>query len=311
MKQYLSGAGVDTSAAVRAHLRANKQVWVADLILIGEPDDPKALWLTNFSTPLQWSLWGTFKSTVLKRGSIRSAIGLEAESLDLTWSPRNRTATGNIQNTSAYELARVGFFDNMRFRMWRTVMPTPGDADTFGAAEWFAGWIGDAQSQPGAIQFSINSYLYALDQKVPSGVIEVTNTVASYSAGRPPAHDRDGVSYSVCPQFVIGDHPQTTTMLIADQRYPNDSHVFSTDALNDGYVVFMAGSTLERQYSVIGKSYPLPDGPNTRQVCVLYSPLPWVPSMGDRFYVTMQAPINQADGDYYGFPYVPAPETAA
>jgi hypothetical protein len=123
----------------------------------------------------------------IKRGSIRSAIGLEAESVDITWSPRNRTATGNIQNTSPYELARVGFFDNMRFRMWRTVMPTPGDADTFGAAEWFAGWIGDAQTQDGAIQFSINSYMYALNQKVPSGVIEVTNPVASYSGGVPPA----------------------------------------------------------------------------------------------------------------------------
>jgi hypothetical protein len=197
MKQYLSGAGVDTSATVRAYLKANKRIWIADLMLIGEPDDPKAFWLTNYESPLQWSLWGTFNSTNIARGSVRSAIGLEAESLDITWSPRNRTATGNIQNTSPYELARVGFFDNMRFRMWRTVMPTPGDADTFGAAEWFAGWIGDAQSQAGAIQFSINSYMYALNQKVPSGVIEVTNPVASYSGGVPPP------GYSTMPKFRV------------------------------------------------------------------------------------------------------------
>jgi hypothetical protein len=146
-----------------------------------------------------------------QRGSIRSAIGLEAESVDITWSPRNRTATGNIQNTSPYELARVGFFDNARFRMWRTVMPTPGDADTFGAAEWFAGWIGDAQSQAGAIQFSINSYMYALNQKVPSGVIEVTNPVASYSGGVPPPATARCLA-SGCP--TTGAVPGSTTTVI-------------------------------------------------------------------------------------------------
>src|SRR5258708_39228817 len=100
MKKFSSGAGVDTSATVRAWLKANKSIWCADLYLIGEPDDPAAFWLTNYESPLQWSQWGTFKSTVIKRGSIRSAVGLEAESLDLTWSPRNKTITTSIATAS-------------------------------------------------------------------------------------------------------------------------------------------------------------------------------------------------------------------
>lgn len=309
MKQYLSGAGVDTTADVLAHLKANKRIWVADLILIGEPDDPKALCLTNYESPLQWTLWGTFKSTVAKRGSVRSAIGLEAESLDVTWSPRNRTATGNIQTTSPYELARVGWFDNMRFRMWRTVMPTPGDADTFGAAEWFAGSIGDAQSQAAAIQFSINSYMYALNQKVPSGVIEVTNPVASYTGAVLPA------GYSSMPKLIVtsGPNPGSTTTVVYAVGYPDPFVLPSDDIFDDHYMVFVGGSTLQGQFSVIGRNvtfhYSSP-GFN-RAEFHLYAPLPWAPAAGDIFYISKQAPINQADGDYFGFPYVPAPETAA
>jgi hypothetical protein len=308
MKQYLSGAGADTSVAVRAYLKANKRIWVADLILIGEPDDPKAIWITNYESPLQWSLWGTFNSTVMKRGSVRSAIGLEAESLDITWSPRNRTATGNIQNTSPYELARVGFFDNMRFRMWRTIMPTPGDADTFGAAEWFAGWIGDAQTQDGAIQFSINSYMYALNQKVPSGVIEVTNPVASYSGAVPPA------GFTSMPKMqVINDHtPGTTNSVVYAVGYPDPFYIPANGIFDDHYLVFIDGSSLQGQFSVIGRNTTYHGGTGyDRAEFQLYSPLPWAPAAGDLFYIAKQAPINSTDGSYYGFPYVPAPETAA
>jgi len=304
MKQYLSGAGVDTSADVRAFLKANKRIWEADLMLIGEPDDPKAFWLTNYESPLQWSLWGTFKSTVIKRGSIRSAIGLEAESLDITWSPRNTVATGNILTTCPYELARVGFFDNMRFRMWRTVMPTPGDADTYGAAEWFAGWIGDAQDQAGSIQFSINSYMYALNQKVPTGVIEVTNPVASYSGTVPPIGESKVVELFV--------EPGSTESIVYCNRIDNPFSFPADDEWDDHYIVFMGGSTLQGQYSVIGRNTIFNTHSSLNFIELqLYSPLPWAPAHNDTFYISKQPPINQADGSYYGFPYVPAPETAA
>jgi hypothetical protein len=310
MKRFLSGAGVDTTTEVRAWLKANKRVWAADLYLIGEPDDPMSFWLTNYESPLQWSLWGTFKSTVIKRGSIRSAIGLEAESLDLTWSPRNTLIATSIATASPYQLARLGWFDNMRVRMWRTYMPTPGDADTFGAAEWYAGWVGDIPSTVGSIQFSINSYLYALNQKVPTGIIEITNTLASYTGGVPPR------GFTQMPQFrVIAGAGTTESVIYADQISPTPGSVPHTDTLNDGYIVFNggAGQTLQGQFSVIGRNLGWLDGGSLNHTEIqLVSPLPWAPTPGvDTFYVSAQAPINKDDGDYYGFPYVPAPETAA
>lgn len=310
MKQFLSGAGVDTTSTVLAALKASSSIFAADLILIGEDDDPRALWLTNWETPLSWPLWGTFRSTNIRRGSITSKIGVETNSLDLSWSPLNQTLTSSFGTASPYQLARLGVFDNWRVRIWRTYMPTPGDANTWGAAEWFAGWIGDIKTEGGLISFSVNDYLYCLNQKVPSGVIESTNTLASYSGGVPPP------DYSQMPQFsVIVGGGTSPTVIYADQTSPNPGTVPHTDDLDGGYVVFNGGpgSTLQGAYSIIARNLGWLDGGSVNHTEIqLYSPLPWAPTPSvDTFYISVQAPLNQDDGDYFGFPYVPAPETAA
>jgi hypothetical protein len=308
MKQILGGNGQDTTATVTAWLKANKTIRLANLYLIGEVDDPAAYWLTDYEAPLVWSLWGTFKSTVITRGSVSSKIGLEVESLDVTWAPQNTSVTSSLATANPYQLARLGAFDNKRGRVWRVYMPTPGDANTFGAMQLFGGFIGDTQSERGKIQFSVNSYLYVLNQKVPTGLIEVTNTLASYTGGTPPS------SYNVMPQFSVfaGSSP---TVLYADQTSPDPDSIPSANSLTNGYVVFNggAGATLQGIYSIIGRNSTYRDGNgNSHTEIQLFSPLPWAPTPGvDTFYVSGASPINQADGDYYGFPYVPAPETAA
>jgi Uncharacterized conserved protein (DUF2163) len=307
MRKILSGAGVDTTATVMSWLQANKEIILANLYLIGEPDDPQAVWLTDWESSLIWSLWGQFNSTVIKRGTITSKIGLDSDALDLTWSPKNTALTSSIQTASPYQLARLGWFDNKRVRVWRCYMPTPGDANTFGAMELFAGFIGDATPERGLITFSVNNYLYLLNQKVPTGIIEVTNTLASYSGGSPPS------GFSVIPQFnvVAGS---TDTVLIADQISPNAGSIPGTDSLDGAYLVFNGGPgmTLQGQYSIIGRNTTVNISGTNHAQFQLYSPLPWAPTPGvDTFYICGQSPINQADGDYYGFPYVPAPETAA
>lgn len=307
MKQFLSGAGVDTTATVLAAIKANATIFAADLYLIGEDDDPRALWLTNWETPLSWPLWGTFQSTNIKRGNVTSKIGLESPDLEVTWSPLNQAITASLETASPYQLARLGQFDNWRVRMWRTYMPTPGDANTWGAAEWFAGWIGDVKPWF-PIVFTVNNYLYCLNQKVPTGVIEPTNTLASYSGGVPPS------GYDVMPQFAIVSG-STEVVLLADQTSPHAGTIPGTNSLANGYVVFNGGpnATLRGAYSIIAANSNFDAGGGVHHTQIqLYSPLPWAPTPGvDTFYVSSAAPITQADGDYFGFPYVPAPETAA
>src|SRR5206468_2295813 len=124
MRQTIGGDGQDTTAAAMAYLTANNRIWAANLYLIGEADDPAAVWLTDWESPLLWSCWGTFQSTVIKRGPVTSQIGLEVESLDLTWSPRNSAATASVATASPYQLARIGHYDNKRVRAWRCLMPS-------------------------------------------------------------------------------------------------------------------------------------------------------------------------------------------
>lgn len=307
MRTVIGGDGSDTTAACAAFLASNKQIWQADLYLIGEPDDPQAFWLTNYESPLLWSPWGTFKSTVISRDQLGAQIGLESTNLGVTWSPQNIAVTSSLATANPYQLAQLGWFDNRRLRIWRTIMPTPGDANTFGAYERFAGFIGSSEPQRGKIVFSVNDYLYVLDQKVPSGVIEVTNTLASYQGGTPPA------GYSVMPQFniIAGSTP---TRLICDQISPNPHNVPSGNVWAGAFVVFNGGgsSTLAGQYSVILGNGAYDDGNGNHYTSLsLASPLPWAPTPAvDTFYVSAQNPLNQADGDYFGFPYVPAPQTA-
>jgi hypothetical protein len=79
-------------------------------------------------------------------------------------------------------------------------------------------------------------------------------------------------------------------------------------------MVFLAGpgATLAGVWSAIGNNGSFTDGSgNHHSAFSIYSPLPWAPTPGvDKFYVSPAAPINISDGDYFGFPYVPAPTTA-
>lgn len=303
MRKFIGGNGSDTTAAVMSWVAANKQLRMANLYLIGEVDDPAALWLTDYEAPLLWSWLGTFKTTVIKRSKVSCKVGLAAESLDLTWSPQNTVLTASIATANAYQLARMGYFDNKRVRIWRTIMPTPGDANTFGAMELFGGFIGDSNAQRGVVKFNVNSYLYLLNQKVPSAIIESTNTLAGYTGAVPPS------GFTVCPQFAIVAG-SSTNVLLADQTSPNLHGIPSTNSLSDGAVIFNggAGATLQGAYSLIGANSNYDAGGGVHYTKIqLYSPLPWAPTPGsDTFYVTGVPPIT-GEND---FPYVPSPQSA-
>ena len=77
-------------------------------------------------------------------------------------------------------------------------------------------------------------------------------------------------------------------------------------------MVFLSGTgaTLAGVWSAIGANGAYTDGDgNKHSIFKIYTPLPWAPTPGvDSFYVSMTAPANAADGDYFGFPYVPAPQ---
>jgi Uncharacterized conserved protein (DUF2163) len=307
VKTVTGGNGSDTTAAVQAWLAANRSLMLRNLYLIGELEDPAALWLTDHESPLEWSAWGTFLPSNIKRGTVSSKIGLEVPKLTITWSPKLGSFTSSIGSASPYQLAQIGMYDNWKVRVWRCFMPTPGDANTFGACELFGGRIGATTIARGKIEWQVTSFLDVVNQKIPPNVIETTNTLASFKGANPPP------GLSRIPQFNVISG-STSTVLLLDCTFPTAHQIFPSQSLNRGYLVFNggAGATLAGVFRPIGANQNvLVGGVHYNQVQI-YDALPWPPTPGvDTCFVSAAFPLNQADGDYFGFPYVPDPETAA
>jgi hypothetical protein len=144
-------------------------------------------------------------------------------------------------------------------------------------------------------------------QKVPSTVVETTNTMASTTAVTLPAGD------SSIPVFECVA-PSTQTYIVADCTEPSAGRIYSGNLFSGGYMVFLSGpgATLAGAWSAVGQNGEWVDGHgNHHSQFIIYNPLPWPPTPGvDKFYISKTAPINVGDENFFGFPYVPAPTQA-
>lgn len=302
MKQCTGGDGSNTTAAVQTYLLNNAAPNLKTLYLIGHAEDPFALWLTDYESPLTWSLYGTFQPAVVTRGTIKSKIGLESTSLDIFYSPKYpRTFGITTATASPMQLAQLGFYDNWPVRVWTVFMPTPGDANTLGTCELFGGIVGDTKVDRTGISLTVNSFLYVMDQSIPPNVIEMTNTIASVSGAIPPA------GLTVVPTFTVPPATTVSTSSFSGQCLgPTPGQIFSNNAFAQGYMVFTSG-TLQGFWSAVSSNFSA-GGFNAFTV---YTPFPWPPSSGDQFYVSAKSPIDQTDTSaFFGFPYVPDPTQA-
>ena len=305
MRKFQAGNGSDSTANVLATITNTNELQLADLYLIGDPEDPQATLLTNWNSPLNWPMVGTFTPAKVTRGAIKSQFGLEVATLELIWSPPVGSFTNNVNTTSPYQLARTGFYDNRAVRLWRCVMPTPGDANTYGAAPWFGGRIAQTDVGRGSIKFTINSFLDVVNQMVPANVIENTNIRSGYIGATPLTGDTKVAQFNV----YVGS---TATVILADCTSPSAGHIYGTNVMARGYLVFLnvAGNTLGGYYSAIAANGTFHDGSGNHNQITLYTSMPWVPTPGvDKFYVSKAPPVDFSDVGYQGFPYIPAPES--
>lgn len=319
MKTCIGGDGSDTTSAVWAWLAANNNLPIANLYLIGEPGHPASIWLTDYESPLLWSaVPKKFLPAVIRKGAITNKIGLDIQQLTVTWSPRQTSYLDVISQASPYKLARHGYYDNWPVRIWDCYMPVPGDANTFGCSEAFGGHVAKIRTNMGRIEFTINSFLDVVDQRVPTNVVELLNTAAAYSGAMPPK------GFTQIPQFTVLAG-STTNVIYAQQTFPGAGDILDSNIVQHGFLVFntinpdeaadppVLGSTLGGVWAAIQQntSAPAPSGGGDANQFILYGSLPWPPTPGrDTCYVSGPAPINRDDGEYYGFPFVPAPELA-
>ena len=310
MRRTIGGNGSDTTVATQAYLNSTDHPILRDLIIIGPPENPNALYLTNHEAPVLYRPYGLFRAAVVSRPGVEAKVGLDAQSLAISWTPgasAQASRTASTSTASPYQLAAQHFYDNWPVLILRCFMPTPGDADTLGCAEWFGGRAQNCKTARNKLIFNTKSYADVLKQKVPSTVVEVTNTLASTAAVTLPAGDASIPVFSCI-------RPSTETYVVADCLSPVANKIYAGDIFSGGYMVFLSGpgATLAGAWSAIGQNGEWTDGNgNHHSEFVIFSPLPWPPTPGvDTFYVSKTAPINVGDEGYYGFPYVPNPTQA-
>jgi len=292
LRTIINGLGQDVTATVAALLQGNNELRLATLYLLGEPEDPAAYWLTDWDTPLTWSWWGTFQPAVVKRGSVTSKIGLEVQTLDFQWSPNNFNFTQDINSTSPYQQALLGKFDGWSFRSWTVYMPKPGDCDSFGASELFGGRCGDCQTERGNIKFTINSDLDVVNQMVPGSVIESSNSIAGFKGACGPGGTQPA------PAFVVNG--------ATGKQITGTGATFALDDFVDGFLLCTSGSLKGMWSAILGNAATVA-GDTT---FVVANPFPWPPANGDTFIASAVFPNLQGASQYFGFPFVPAPEQA-
>ncbi len=312
MRQCINGYGVDTTSSCMTYLLSTTSPIIRHLYLIGNPENPNAIRLTDYDGPIVYQPWGTFSPAVVKRGTVTCKVGLEIQNTTITWTPgslQSGTAafSNSVTTANPIQLAKAHFYDNWPVRIWKIFMPSPGDAMTLGGCAWFGGRVGTVAYGRSGLVLNCSSFLDVVTQKIPANVIESTSTLAGYTGASLVAGETSQPTFVTVTQ-------STTTSIIADCLSPTAFKIYGGNLFVGGYMVFLAGTgaTLAGVWSAIGNNGSFRDGNgNHHSAFALYSPLPWVPTPGvDKFYVSPTAPINIADGDYYGFPYVPAPQSA-
>jgi hypothetical protein len=312
MRQVISGTGRDTTQATLAYLKASNELRIVNLYLIGYPEDPAALWLTDYESPICWPVWGcssNFLNAAIKRGTVSTKIGLAVSTLDITYTPKYQSYGTTTGTSNPWQRALQGYYDNLPVRVWSCYLAPGGDAMTYGCSTLFGGRIGNSKIARGDIVFTVNSFLDVVNQYVPTNVIEMYSQSAAYAGATPP----DG--FSVIPQFnvIAGDSP---TQVIGDCTNIGPHHQFGTNVLRGGYLVFNAGGTLgPTNWAQIQANFPITIGPaNYLNQFILYQPLPFPPTPGeDTFYVSAPSPIDQSEDSeaFDGFLYVPSPSIGA
>jgi hypothetical protein len=277
--------------------------FVANLFLLGDREDPRARFLTDWESPLSWPLYGTFQPGVTGRDTITSKVGLEVADFSFDWSPKEAPFTKDIATANPYQLARLHCYDAKPFTMFRTIGPTLGDANTFGACVLFGGRVKNSKVGRGKISFTIESLLTVINQLVPPNVVEVTNTIAGYKGATPVLADGE----TTIPRFTVAA-PSTATNILGVCTAPTPNKIYGDNKFKLGYLVFTSG-TLAGMFSAMAGSNafrPIIPGPFYNQF-IVFAPFPWDPAPGDTFYVSTAYPT---DGSQSPFLHVPAPETA-
>jgi hypothetical protein len=307
VRTFLDGSGSDSTSAVQTYLASHRQLHIADLYVINTAPNysgkhmGRTFLITDYSAPLKWNYKGTFSVGVISRSEVESKIGLEADTLDVTWSPKDTDIVANNGGTTlltALQAFGSGVFDNGTLEVWRCLMPTVGDCNTLGACLMFAGRIGDTVPDRQSVKITVVSRIETFNIQVPTNLIEPTNILAQYLTGQIPSGGPSSLS------VVSGS---TVHKVYADDS-GSPAVTMAAGTYDSGYIVFGGSSKLAGTFRGVRAQTV----ESSHHAFYLYEPLPFTPTAGDTIAAYIPIPrdfagsIDSGNG-YAGFPFVPSP----
>lgn len=237
-------------------------------------------------------------SVLVKRGSIRTVIGVQVDTLKLTVTAQ---PTHLIGSTPWLQAVRQGALDGATLLAERLFMPTLGDY-SLGTYIMFSGRVGSIDFGRFSAELTVNSDLELLNVQMPRNVYQpgCLNTLFDSSCTLSKA------DFAVPGAMAAGSD---AVNLVTNLAKP-------VGWFDSGILVFTSGVLL-------GVSMGIKDHPSLGRL-TLYSPLTALPTVGDTFTAysgcpktilacnntdTTQGPAFNNLTHFRGFPFVPAPET--
>jgi hypothetical protein len=277
----------------------------------GSPSTRK-FFFTDSNSPLTYA-GSAYTPTNVKNDGFKSKIGLDVDSLQISWEFRGDEAfltdpdTGDTILTYLQAL-QYGLLEGWWVRWRRVYMPTFGDCDSIGAEAKFRGKIAQIEIDRLTAKITVNSITDLFNRQIPQQLIEANNRSMQVGPGLPPDLNPDPAHWS--NMTAEAGHGGTVTKIVARQTAPTADEVFAPGTFDMGYLWFQ-DAPFEGLVAQV-RHYEVISGFN---VFYLFRPLYIDPhAFAAKFYAFVPVPKDQtASGtgvELKGFPWVPLPEQA-
>jgi uncharacterized phage protein (TIGR02218 family) len=276
------------SSALIAHLNSATQFLMADLYTLTLNGGFVARYTSADSSLTVGG--NTFASFLIQRTKIRSTVGLEVDTLDVTLNPG---PTDLLSGTQWITAARNGGLDGASLLLEKLYMPTFGDT-SLGALVLFSGRVSDVVCGRTAVQLTVKSELELLDVQLPRNF---------YQSGCGNTLFDAGCGLNKAAYAVNGSATNSSATMIASVlAQPDGYFALGTITFTSGANAGVTRSVREFANGVFTLSLPL------------LAPV----QHGDSFlaYPGCDKVKETCDGKFgnivhfRGFPYVPDPEVA-
>jgi hypothetical protein len=322
MRKFTDGSNGDTTLTVQAYLETASEPLIYTLVVIqlarwvtnpsvATPGDPlftAKFLLTNYPAAVKYTPLGVFNAANIKHNSISFQVGLEMQPFEVVWTPapgesvlpaQSVALLGAFPSISVLSGVDQGFFDGAYISVYKTVMPTPGDANTYGVTLLQRGVVDTASVNGQEITFSCVDPIAHANNQIPSQLVGPNSRFSAVDPILYSASDlfAEGVAYKgYGPQKI---HFLSTSFIISPGSGYLDGGVFiwTTGALN-GMSRTIRSSVYNAGFFDLYLTQPFPFDPNDFAPGYL---------LGLSAAVAPLRPSTSADAHYNGFKNVPVP----